>query len=232
MIQEQWLLQDHLSALSINHDDAISNDLFAETIGELRGFVDSLTFDNLIIAGEINVDFSRSNSDCSTLQSFFSDLNVSVVDLASSNDIQFTYERDDGLVRTWPDHVLTLSCHSESVSNISCWHSADNFSDYIPLYFEISPYSDVHGTPPSSVPSSLSSRQYSTIDWNRITSSDTDFYCQSVLNHLPSIPSSLYICTDASCKSHQEAIEHCCEDFISCVHSSALQCLPHKPNNR
>ncbi len=36
-----------------------------------------------------------------------SELNLNAVDLQSH--IGFTYERDDGKVRSWPDHVLTFS---------------------------------------------------------------------------------------------------------------------------
>ena len=47
------------------------------------------------------------------------------------------YERDDGLARSWPDHVLT-NCHCiNDISSIRCIHSPDNISDYVPLFFEL-----------------------------------------------------------------------------------------------
>ncbi len=55
-----------------------------------------------------------------------SELNLNAVDLQSH--IGFTYERDDGKVRSWPDHVLTFS-------HVKCLHSASNLSDHVPLCF-------------------------------------------------------------------------------------------------
>ena len=69
---------------------SFANNLFFETLSEIKGFVDSITFSNI------------------------SDLNLCAVGLIMNyrNNINFTYERDDGLVRSWPDQVLTLVHHS------------------------------------------------------------------------------------------------------------------------
>ena len=47
-----------------------------------------------------------------------SDLNLSAVDISFAPQIDFTYECDDGLVRSWPDHVLTLSHFMDTITDI------------------------------------------------------------------------------------------------------------------
>ena len=64
------------------------------------------------------------------------DLQLCAVDLMCTN-IDFTYERDDGLAHSWPDHVLTNSHCVKDIFSIKCIHSPDNFSDHVPLYFEL-----------------------------------------------------------------------------------------------
>ena len=67
-----------------------SNDYFMETIGELERFIDSHNFDNIVIAGDFNVDFARSSPFRECLCSFMSDLNLSAVDVLPQYSIQFT----------------------------------------------------------------------------------------------------------------------------------------------
>ena len=48
--------------LPTNYGTSIADNLFLETLSEIKGFVDSVTFNNLIIAGNFNVDLDRSSS--------------------------------------------------------------------------------------------------------------------------------------------------------------------------
>ncbi len=66
---------------------------------------------------------------------FISDLNLCSVDLFYKDSVKFTYERDGGLVRSWPDHILTLRPHSDVICNVYSMHSPCNFSDHVPLAF-------------------------------------------------------------------------------------------------
>ena len=72
------------------------NDLYLKTLAELKGFIDSVSFDNIVLAG----DFGQDSSFRSLLQSFLDDLNLCSADLSFSHSIDFTYERDGGLVRS------------------------------------------------------------------------------------------------------------------------------------
>ena len=63
------------------------------------------------------------------------DFQLCAVDLFPCFNLDFTYERDDGLVRSWPDHILTNSHCVSNISSVTCLHSLDNFSDHTPLFF-------------------------------------------------------------------------------------------------
>ena len=69
------------------------------------------------------------------------DHQLCAVDLLPCFNIHFTYERDDGLACSWPDHILT-NCHIvDNISSIMCIHSHDNFSDHVPSFLSLAyPY--------------------------------------------------------------------------------------------
>ena len=90
-------------------------------------------FDNIIIAGDFNVDFNHHSTSSEYLIRFMNDLQLCAVDVLSCYNINFTYERDDGLVHSWPDHILTFNYCAGDISTVKCIHSPDNFSDHVPL---------------------------------------------------------------------------------------------------
>ena len=93
--------------LPTNYGTSQSHNLYLEVLGELKGFIDTQVFDNIIIAGDFNVDFSHPGVTCAYLHTLMNDLRLCAVDVFTCFNTEFTYERDDGLVRSWPDHILT-----------------------------------------------------------------------------------------------------------------------------
>ena len=47
-----------------------SNSAFLDCLGELEGFISMQSFDNIIIGGDFNVDFSRDNHNHNLLLNF------------------------------------------------------------------------------------------------------------------------------------------------------------------
>ena len=76
---------------------------FLNTMGELEGFGNHC--DNVFIVGDFNVNFDRSSSHSKLLCEFMSNRGLVSCDF-SFRDVKFTYERDDGLCRSWIDHIL------------------------------------------------------------------------------------------------------------------------------
>ena len=68
-------------------------------------FIDSQSFDHILICGDFNVDFDRGGDNAQLLCNFMDDYSLVAADLNFRNAIHFTYERDDCAVRSWPDHI-------------------------------------------------------------------------------------------------------------------------------
>ena len=63
-----------------------SNNVFLECLGDLDGFISTQSFDNIIISGAFNVNFSRHNHNCNQLLDFMTHHNlVSVTHLPTLN---------------------------------------------------------------------------------------------------------------------------------------------------
>ena len=87
------------------HSDTSDSDCFYSLL-KLSGFIDSHTFDHLLIGGDPNTTLSI-GSHCTTyLREFMVEHDLTCVDI-QSNSITHTYDRDDGLVTAWPNHFLT-----------------------------------------------------------------------------------------------------------------------------
>ena len=139
------------------------------------------------------------------------------------SQIQFTYERDDGKVRSWPDHILTTSHLSSSVSHVRCLHSASNLSDHVPLCFNYNIACPSNMCVRASHEATIPSFKPNLIAWDKISASDVDHFQQTVLGSLPLISHDLLNCThmQASCEAHRESIDDCCRKLFDCLSSSA-----------
>ena len=97
--------------LPTNYGTSQSHDLYLEVLGDLKASLKATQiFDKITIAGAFNVDFTHPGITCQYLHTLMRDLQLCAVDLLSCFNINFTYERDDGLARSWLDHVMT-NCH-------------------------------------------------------------------------------------------------------------------------
>lgn len=76
------------------------------SLGELEGFIDSQTFDNLAVIGDFNADFDRNNATLHLLKSFMDDTDLFAIDLDFHDSISFTYKHYDSSATSWLDHVL------------------------------------------------------------------------------------------------------------------------------
>ena len=93
----------------------------------------NFTLVDLLIAGDLNVDFSHPNIPLQHLRNFMADLNLVSADLPFHPAFRFTYMRDDGCAHSWPDRFL---CDTFLAPDLSVFHVVDsgsNLSDHIPL---------------------------------------------------------------------------------------------------
>lgn len=121
----------------LSSDCAVSSSSdYLNTLGELEGFIETQSFNcNTLIVGDFNDDFSRHGSNVQLLRNFMQDSCLVAVDLRFQSEINFTYERDDGCVQSWIDHVVCSEPCVNLITNVSQVDLAINLSDHYPLKF-------------------------------------------------------------------------------------------------
>ena len=107
-----------------------------DTLGELCGFISTVTYDFLIIAGDWNTDTQRACGFTDMVFSFLSELNLSLADLNFSDDVRFTYVSHDGS-KSWLDHVAVSTPFLPMVSSVQSIMDGRNLSDHNPLAFSL-----------------------------------------------------------------------------------------------
>ena len=105
--------------------------LLFSIVCELDGFISAQSFDNILICGYFNVDFSRHVHNTARLLDFMNDHNLVRADTSSHS---FLTERMI-TVFSLHDHILILRHNVSQVREVTCLDSVDNFSDHLPIFF-------------------------------------------------------------------------------------------------
>ena len=201
-----------------------SNNAFLESLAELDGFISAQSFDN-ILCGDFNVDFSRDSHNCKHLLNFMTHLNLVRAD--TSSNIRFTYKRDDYSASSWPDHILTLRNNTSHIVGVACLDNVDNFSDHLPLVFNL-----VLQVPLAMLTSSRDAGSHfcpntaDRIDWHMVTSHQIHNFCCYLDTNLPSIPDDLVSCCNPHCNSHYQLLDSLCSQLLECLLTASSICLP------
>ena len=138
------------------------------------------------------------------------------------------YERDDGQVTSWPDHILTLHHYCRLITGVTTIHSASNFSDHLPLTFSVE--TNLGPSYSASYSSCISSTAPKNIyvDWSRVTFDEVERYIATVQSTLPVLSPYVYCCSEVSCFLQQDTIDSYCNELLCCLTSAASCCLPLK----
>ena len=196
--------------------------LYCVSIGELEGFIDTQTFDHIVIGGDFNVDFNRPSGLLDLLTAVMADRDLVAADFLSQPSIGFTYERDDGSAHSWPDHFLCDSSFLPaftSVSKVDLW---SNLSDHHPIAATFG--FCCSSTPP--MRSSHSAPHQSKVAWHRATSDQVSDYCTLVAESLPSFPVEVTSCLEAGCSQHLADLDAYIESLFECLSVCAHRTLP------
>ena len=178
-----------------------------------------------LIVGDFNVDFSRQGSTTQFLQNFLQD-NCLAVDLKLQRDINFTYERDDGCVHSWIDHIVCSEPCVNLITNVSRLDLASNLSDHHPLKFC---FKVLGAFSPVSSPSSTVHHSHDnvpTFNWSSASRSDLNKFCRLVLYSLPKLPEEVVVCCEPNCAVHQSSLDEFCNKLFDCLLESASASIP------
>ena len=143
------------------------------------------------------MDFDRGGSLTDLLVEFMSELNLLSCDLSFRNNVNFTYERNDGVARSWIDHIVCTQSFSSQVSNVYTLRTGSNLSDHFPMFFLLHVNClTMHSTPLPS--SSVLSYNTPNIDWSKVTLHDIEKYQEMVTQCLSSLLPEIVNCCDVA----------------------------------
>ena len=173
-----------------------------------------------LIVGDFNVDFSRGGSLKDMLCCFMSGFSLFACELLYNVD--HTYERDDGLVCSWIDHILCTQSFSHLVAEVHTLCSGSNLSDHHPLCFNL--LADCTTAPHSPPPSNISNSDC--ILWAKVSASDIENYQNILGQRLSTFPADIFNCGTVDCSFHREFLEEYADQFVSTLTSCAVHCFP------
>ncbi len=189
-------------------------------------FVENILFNNcdchVIIAGDFNVDFSRSWPHTALLNSFCDNHGLIAADRHSKNTVDYTYQFNMERFCTLDHFLLSGTIFEEFVSSVSVSHDIDNLSDHevitLQLRLEFVSFGAAERT--------FSSR----VSWVKATNNDLCKYQYTLSAYLKSIrlPVETLLCADAHCcnASHSQAINAYADNIIEACISAGEAAIP------
>lgn len=209
------------------YDNRLTDDIykFGAVLSELESFLESRRYDLLAIVGDFNVDFDRAHVPRTReLCHFMQITDLKAVDLLFPS-VQFTYESDSGMARSWVDHFLFSSEASSLVKNVGVLHSGANLSDHLPLsvvldcHTLMSPVSVPHGPPPS--PGVRLAWHRASAEHFAVYQSRVRVLCEQLV-----IPDDVVKCSNPHCLAHCEPLDSICHELVQCLLTSAEATIP------
>ena len=207
-----------------DYHDIHSRDAFVQLLGEIEGFIDSVSFDHLVIGGDFNVDFSVPSTRTSCLSDFVSDKALVCVDQLPASSIEYTYFSDANNSISWLDHFFCDSTLASLTLSISPLLYGSNLSDHIPIsvIFDIRPSS----LPVKSSEVSAIHSQIVSTNWALVDNSHVEQFLASIDSNLPVLPDEVIHCCNPLCKVHSVDISRYLVSFLNCISTAARNTLP------
>ena len=116
------------------HDES-NNDLFNEILSEIEYVnVSHDDIDNVVIAGDLNTDLSRSASlHCASLLDFCENQDLRMCQFLDIASVDFSYMNVCANATSLIDHFIVSDALSHSVVRYECLHHGQNMSDHCPV---------------------------------------------------------------------------------------------------
>ena len=198
----------------------------------MKGFIQSVSFDHLIICGDFNIDFNHACNSLAVITTFMDDLNLISVDC--NTGICYTYFRDDHLAKSCPDHILTYSKHARLINTVSPLDCSENFSDHLPLSFYLSlslpPSLPLATSTTSACSAECALDNAHRVSWSKVTPILADNFRSFVVSNIPSFPDELFACCDPMCTQHFYQLDSLCAVLHDCLQLASDHYLPHVSN--
>ena len=112
----------------------VKSDDLEEVLADIKGTLEKSTFDDVVITGDMNTDFSRNTGFVRRVEQFVNEWKLLVA--WESYPVDFTHEcsRDGNSYTSTIDHFLWNENLKDSIVEAGVHHDVDNTSDHHPIY--------------------------------------------------------------------------------------------------
>ena len=201
-----------------NDNDLNNNiDLYGDVLSEISSVICNYEHD-IIIGGDLNVDYIRTNSQNLNLLKQF--LHVEELECATLKITHNNFTREDSLgSRSFIDHII-VSKHI-NYSNPNVLYNGNNLSDHNPVTIQ---------TNHSAQQTRKDSYSYKIIDWNKATIENINNYKKQLDYYLIqfNIPSCVINCNNLFCNDHDNIITEKVDEILDIMTLCAELTIPIK----
>ena len=194
-----------------------------EVLESIRSLICGHTFDILLMAGDMNADFTRQTGHCRHISSFLQEYNLQRS--WSKYNVDYThYQEIEGIsTMSTIDHFFWNDGLDNLIEQAGVYHSIENFSDHSPIYCCLK-VNSLTKTDPKMLPPVPKPK------WN-MASNDEKLAFRNNLNNkltLLEIPSSVLECRDLHCKSvdHRIDVDNFMISILNSVEIAAFESIP------
>ena len=205
-----------------NYHDTQSSDAFLSMLCEIEGFIDTVVFDHVVIAGDFNVDSRASSPRATLFCDFLQDRDLVCVDQLPLSSVTHTYTSEASGTTSWIDHVVCDADLALLVLSVSPLQYGSNLSDHHPISATVNFRCTDSLVPEAALPFQPCHRT----NWDLVGEQHIKLFHNLLVSRLPRIPEELVSCVDPFCKSHQGAITDFLHSFLNCISLVSVESLP------
>lgn len=207
-----------------DNNSTIENDELIEILVILKSLIETTVFNHLIIAGDINCDFSRNSTHVRLIHDFVHDLSLSLAIDSYPFDFTAAQERNGITTLSTIDHFMWNQTLNNSILDSGVIHNVDNLSNHSPIYLILHKTTSMI-TSPHNVNSIRKRKPI----WKKANSDEKNsFLCEldDKLSNLQ-IPTNLTSCYDLNCNclNHRQMIDDFTFDVLYTLDNVAEKCL-------
>ena len=194
-----------------------NNDLYGDILSEISSIICNYEHD-IIISGDLNVDFNRINSNNLELLKHF--INIEELECATLKITHNNFTREDNLgSRSFIDHVILNS--NVSYSELKVLYNGNNLSDHNPVTIQ---------TNHNVIQTKSNVIKYRVTDWAKATEENIRNYkmqLENLLNYYQ-LPSSIINCNNLFCDIHDNIIIEKIDEILEIMTIAAELTIPTK----
>ena len=194
-----------------------NNDLYGDILSEISSIICNYEHD-IIISGDLNVDFNRINSNNLELLKHFID--IEELECATLKITHNNFTREDNLgSRSFIDHVILNS--NVSYSELKVLYNGNNLSDHNPVTIQ---------TNHNVIQTKSNVIKYRVTDWAKATEENIRNYkmqLENLLNYYQ-LPSSIINCNNLFCDIHDNIIIEKIDEILEIMTIAAELTIPTK----